>query len=300
MWKRIKRVVRSNLGRLRDDPLSQGPRDLRALGENLATVRQQALLLQKDLRRLEDEEGALGARIRKALDANERPVALELASSLKHVREEKARVERQLAAARRVLDKAEGVQQRLERSGALERSGSAPSALGASALEEAAEETLARMARELAQGGADRAPSTEERSQEPDEERGRSAPREKSIGQDAVGHDTRRVASDKTIGADSGPTAVPAGEQAARSPRSKTIGPVDQPADPTDAPQVAPSQAPTPAQAPSPPVVHAPPTVAASAPDRLLDELERLARLREAGVLSAEEFDIAKRRVLGL
>ena len=108
MWKRLKRAVSSNLERLRDDPLS--PRDWRALSKDLATVRSQADLLEQDLARLSAEEEALSDSIREALREGRRSEGLDLADSLSRVRRDKTKVTEQLAAARRVVAKAEALE----------------------------------------------------------------------------------------------------------------------------------------------------------------------------------------------
>lgn len=59
-------------------------------------------------------------------------------------------------------------------------------------------------------------------------------------------------------------------------------------------------QAPPPAAAPVPAVSHAPQPIAAAddAGDHLIAQIERLASLKAAGVLSDEEFAAAKRKLL--
>lgn len=65
-------------------------------------------------------------------------------------------------------------------------------------------------------------------------------------------------------------------------------------------PQVAPPPAPTPSVAPSlSPSPRTATTGSATSPS-LADQLERLARLREQGILTPDEFALAKRRILGL
>lgn len=60
------------------------------------------------------------------------------------------------------------------------------------------------------------------------------------------------------------------------------------------------AQAPPPAAAPAPAVSHAPQAIAATddAGDHLIAQIERLAALKTAGVLSDEEFAAAKRKLL--
>ncbi len=253
MWRRFKRMVEANLGRLRDDPLGARPgrpADLRALTEQLATVRSQVALLERDTARLAAEEAALGERIKAALANGERDAALRHAEQLKQVREDRARAERQLEAARRVCAQAEGLTR-----------GAANAATGpvrSPDVEMAAEETLRRLERDLLGDGP--------------------ASASKTVGA-APAREADEVSSKggavKTIGGGGEPPLEHAPEQ--RPARhAKTIGDLS--------PEVA-----------SPKVESA-----ASEPTGadLVVELERLARLREQGVLTSEEFDQAKRRLL--
>jgi uncharacterized protein (DUF697 family) len=111
------------------------------------------------------------------------------------------------------------------------------------------------------------------------------------------------------------PSRITIREKPSRKPSEKTIGGSDEPGDvlperapetvepargksigPEDPPPAQPVAAPTPMPAPAPPVV------AAAAPPpakvNLVDELERLAKLRDLGALTPEEFDAAKKKLL--
>jgi phage shock protein A len=187
MWKRIKRVVKSNLGRFSADPTAAPARaDLDDLGESIEVVLMQVALLEKDLAGLNAEEEALSKKIRAALDAGDRSLATQDASALARVRDSKLKISGQLQAARSVCARAEGVSRDLENPG----------------LQAAADETLARMERELG------VPSSR-------------TPARKTVGDDSGG-----VTAAKTIGGDAG--AVP-DDAEDEPPSAKTIGGEDAP-----------------------------------------------------------------------
>lgn len=94
--------------------------------------------------------------------------------------------------------------------------------------------------------------------------------------------DPERARGKKTIG----PEVVAPPTPEPPSPR-KTMG--------APAPEPAPAPAPAPVQAEAPA-----PAPASEAKPSFVDQLERLGRLRDLGVLSADEFDQAKRKILGL
>lgn len=259
MWKRLKRAVSSNLERLRDDPLS--PRDWRALSKDLATVRSQADLLEQDLARLSAEEEALSESIRDALREGRRGEGLDLAESLSRVRRDKTKVTEQLAAARRVVAKAEALESIQEEADQRRAS----KAAGASddpddvLLRDRARDTVERLARDLDAGAG-----------EGDEE-GDEAPRRKTLG------------GGGRVGADSGPT------QIAR----KTLGGATSDEEDEDPPQPASGSPKTMGQR------EPKPAAASERSERdLLGELERLAKLKEQGILDEEEFAQAKRKLL--
>ena len=93
--------------------------------------------------------------------------------------------------------------------------------------------------------------------------------------------------SRKTIG----PATPSAGVEIRATPVEKTFG---------AAPTPAPAPAPTPVSAPTPAPAAAAtaPPVAAPSKQQFIDDLERLAKLKEAGILTAEEFDQAKKKLL--
>ena len=262
MWKRLKRAVSSNLERLRDDPLS--PRDWRALSRDLATVRSQAALLERDLARLEAEEEALSESIRSALREGRRGEGLDLAESLSRVRRDKTKVTEQLAAARQVVAKAEALESlqaegspRRREPGEAERAGPEDALL-----RDRARDTVERLARDLEEGARPKGAGEGER--EP------GAPRRKTLG------------GGGGVGAESGPTPV----------ARKTLG----------------GAAPDEEEEAAPPSPGAAKTLgsrelgsgegAGSGERDLLLELERLAKLKEQGILDEEEFAQAKRKLL--
>ncbi|MBX3469938.1 MAG: PspA/IM30 family protein [Planctomycetes bacterium] len=117
MWQRIKRIFRSIIGwfiELGEDPvliLKQNIRDLEdqvpALNENLAMIKAQVTLVEKELRRLNDREAELTAKIKAALQGGRRDIALNYATTLEEVRREKSAQERQLKTATEAFDKAQ-------------------------------------------------------------------------------------------------------------------------------------------------------------------------------------------------
>ncbi len=273
MWRQFKRMVESNLGRFKEDPLSRRP-DLEALRSQLATVRAQVALLEKDAARLDREEAQLGERIRTALAAGDREAGLRHAETLRSVREDRARIERQLEAARRVCRNAEGVQ------ATYAPSGPSPAAGGEDPLVvAAAEETLRRLEQDLHQAGASTA--------------GKSI----GAGVEGVADSGPQAAVVKTIGGgepDPSATAVAAERGEGLKGVDKTIGKtLGKAASKTVGGSVDESSG---AQAARP--QEATPSAAEGGEPDLVTELERLARLREQGILTQEEFEQAKRRLL--
>lgn len=119
MWQRIKRIFRAFIGwfiELGEDPeliLKQNIRDMKdqvpQLNENLAMVKAQVTLVEKDLTKLTQREDDLTAKIKAALKSGRRDIALNYATSLEEVRREKGAQERQLKAAQAAYDKAQKV-----------------------------------------------------------------------------------------------------------------------------------------------------------------------------------------------
>ena len=258
MWKRLKRAVSSNLERLRDDPLS--PRDWRALSKDLATVRSQASLLEQDLARLSAEEEALSDSIREALREGRRSEGLDLADSLSRVRRDKTKVTEQLAAARRVVAKAEALESIQQEASERRAAQSAGKSAGGgedpedALLRDRARDTVERLARDLDQ----------------DDDAGEEeAPRRKTLG------------GGGRVGADSGPT------QVARKTLGGATSDEEEPERPAASPKTL-GQRPPSESAPKKP----------EGERDLLGELERLAELKEQGILDEEELARAKRKLL--
>jgi hypothetical protein len=260
MWKRIKRVVNSNLGRFSADPISgDAPRraDLDELGESLEVVKRQVTLLGKDLAALDAEEAAVSTKIRAALDSGDRDAATGHAGVLARVRDSKQRVKIQLEAAQSLCARAEGVSRDLH----------------APELDAAADETLARVEAMLQSEGKIAAPAREA--------------------------DERPVAK-KTLGDDSGPVpevasrsgksiggSTPSGVEARPGARAKTIGGMDEQEPEPKASQPAPKATEPKTEAPE-----------ADGPRDLVAELERLALLLDKGILNTDEFEQAKKKLL--
>jgi phage shock protein A len=119
MWQRIKRIFRSIVGwfiELGEDPeliLKQNIRDLEdqvpALNENLAMIKAQVTLIDRDLIKLNDKEQQLTAKIRAALKNDRRDIALNYATTLEEVRREKGQQGRQQKVAAAAFEKAQKV-----------------------------------------------------------------------------------------------------------------------------------------------------------------------------------------------
>lgn len=117
MWQRIKRIFRSIVGwfiELGEDPvliLKQNIRDLEdqvpALNENLAMIKAQVTLVEKELHKLTEKDSELTAKIKAALKGNRRDIALNYATTLEEVRREKGVQERQFKVASEAFEKAQ-------------------------------------------------------------------------------------------------------------------------------------------------------------------------------------------------
>lgn len=117
MWQRIKRIFRSIIGwfiELGEDPvliLKQNIRDLEdqvpALNENLAMIKAQVTLSEKEFQKLNQREAELTAKIKAALQGNRRDIALNYATTLEEVRREKGVQEKQLSTAKEAFEKAQ-------------------------------------------------------------------------------------------------------------------------------------------------------------------------------------------------
>lgn len=310
MWRRFKRMVQSNLGRLSDMGGGRGltgdlerearelERALQKAGEGLITVKGEVTFLEEKARKLARREEELAALEQAAIARGADAAAGGYTVELARVKTERATTDRQLAIARE----------------ALERGQIARSALQARREQKLAEarereKIYQELEREDLGAGVH---AGSEPLQAP-------GPRVDTAPTSPAADPPR-----KTVG---GAPVAPVAEPAAVSARSaKTIGP-----EPGGDPAPAPSPSPPPA-APAalkirvkaregdatPALDHAVPepgrpdgetgafdATAASppageaAPTDIVGELERLVRLREQGVLTEEELEQAKRRLLG-
>lgn len=284
LWDRFSRMVRSNVGRLLDDPLEKsgaGKRleqrmkelrardgELKALDEQLITLKGHATFLERKLEKLKLKEAELEAKLR-AASAHGSISAIGLEGEIQVARTEAAQVEAELAGTRSGVERAEAqkralVEEKAARLAAaqealLEAEGHVPPApsLGAPP-------ATPRPAPVAAAPAPPPAPSTD-----PAAPLGAEPPRIKVTIR--AGDESPR----KTIGPEPGATparpAEPPGSSASL-PAQKTLGPADD----------------------APPKI----TVTPRDPDQLLDELERLGKLLEAGAISPEEFAAAKKKLL--
>ena len=119
MLKRFIRWIRSVFGgaiSALEDPaliLEQNIRDMRdqvpKMNENIAMIKANVTLLERELQKLADQEKTLIANIKAAIQANNDLIAADYASSLEQVRASKARAEGQIQVARQAFDKAQEV-----------------------------------------------------------------------------------------------------------------------------------------------------------------------------------------------
>lgn len=299
MWKRLSRAVSSNLERFRDDPLGTIKRDIASFNADLETLQEQVKLLENDQTRLVREEEELGDQIRAALKAGQRDRGLDLAERLSGVRRDKQNIERHLESTRRVVRRAEGVQESLREDPPKPVSGRSTPGPTAPPLDRdpvivvKARETLDRLEREL--GSAP--------------EGGES----KTLGGGEVTNEKRPQATKTLAGA-----SVAFEEPESRTPAEadhepepvKTLGSTSTPS--TEAPTVK-VEAKS-AIGSKPPLLKVEPKAKESVPAEasalevkraalaedldLVDELERLAQLRESGALCEEEFRVAKQKLI--
>lgn len=119
MFARIKRIFRAILGwfiELGESPeliLEQNIRDMQdqipAMNENLAMIQAQVVMSQKSVDSLQVKERDLAAKIKAALQANKRDIALNFATTLEEVRSELANAKKQLESVSAARDKADKV-----------------------------------------------------------------------------------------------------------------------------------------------------------------------------------------------
>lgn len=318
LWDRFTRMVKSNVGRLLDDPLEKsgaGKRleqrmkelrardgELKALDEQLITLKGHATFLERKLEKLKLKEAEHEARL-KAAATHGSITAIGAEGDLKAARADTAQTEAELVGTRSAVERAEAtkralVEEKAARLAAAQEalleaethvppapsptpsSSAIPRAAAAAPppeivridpvapvgpLEPAANGPRIKV---TPRGGADDSPR-------------------KTIGPDPGGITLRPTESApagasapaKTLGPVEGEKrTAPVGEGDLSSSGSKRIGAVD-PAPP--------------APAPAPAVVQVPKNA-----DQLLDELERLGKLLEAGAISPEEFAAAKKKLL--
>lgn len=312
LWDRFTRMVKANVGRILDDPLDksgagrkldQRLKELRArdtelkqLDEKIITLKGHATFLERKLEKLKRKEAEQDARARAATAHGAGMTATNHEIDLGDTRREIAQAEAELVGARAGLERAEAQKRALVEEKATRLA--------------AAQEALLEAEHE-SQHGAPPPPLARSAPAAPSEpaplvgpEPGSGGPRIKITPRGAPDEPPR-----KTIGPEAGrgaPAAEPAASaDASSSGLQKTLGPGSE--TPGPSPDASGSSSgrstkslgpATPAPAPAP----AASSSAAAAPaggDRLLDELERLGKLLEAGAISAEEFAAAKKKLLG-
>ena len=116
MWKRFKRLIASMFGgaiSAMEDPkliLEQNMRELNdqvpKMNENIATVKANVMLLQKEHRKYERQEESLTAKIRASIQAGRDDIAQRYALQLQQTKEARARTAEQLQFAEQAYEKA--------------------------------------------------------------------------------------------------------------------------------------------------------------------------------------------------
>ncbi|MCO5172416.1 MAG: hypothetical protein M9894_39465 [Planctomycetes bacterium] len=298
MWRRLKRVVQSNLGRLSDLGGSGGrltgdltreardlERSLKKTAEALATLKGEVTFLEDKACKLGHREEELVALEQAAVARGVEDKAGAYALELARVRAEQATVERQLAVAREALERGQ---------------------VARAALQAQREQKLAEAReREKAYLELERDDARAHLFVDPEHAPAPAAPAPVPGPPGAV--EALPPAARKTVGGPP-PAEVP---EAAVARSAKTIGPAPDAAPPPPEPpsprprleiKVRVKDEPPPAQRPPADADGAPAPVAVvgeAPPVDIVGELERLARLRAEGVLSEEELEQAKRRLLG-
>lgn len=324
LWDRFTRMVKSNVGRFLDDPtdqsgasrrLQQRMKELRArdgelkqLDEQIITLKGNATFLERKLEKLRRREAELEAKAKSATAHGAGMVATNHEIDLTDARRETAMAEAELSSTRLAVERAEAAKRALVEEKATRLAAAQEALLEAELGPGAvAEREAERVAAERSAPPATRTPSAgaplikvSPRGAPPPAEAEPSAPQ-------------------KTIGPGVASAASPAAAQSSEeSGRSKTVGPgEDLLLKPTGAALGDPPAAASPVKslgpAPTPPAgtvtAHTPvasephvPPGPASAPargDQLLDELERLGKLLEAGAITPDEFAAAKKKLLG-
>ncbi|MHC4390576.1 MAG: PspA/IM30 family protein [Planctomycetota bacterium] len=121
MWARIKRIFRSIFGAAvesAEDPekiLKQNIRDMEdqvpKMNESIAMVKANVTIVEKQHQRLVNEERALTSKVKAALKAGRRDIAVTYATKLEQVKTDKVRTGQQYAGAKAAYDKALKVKQ---------------------------------------------------------------------------------------------------------------------------------------------------------------------------------------------
>lgn len=324
LWDRFTRMVKSNVGRFLDDPtdqsgasrrLQQRMKELRArdgelkqLDEQIITLKGNATFLERKLEKLRRREAELEAKAKSATAHGAGMVATNHEIDLTDARRETAMAEAELSSTRMALERAEATKRALVEEKATRLAAAQEALLEAELGPGAvAEREAERAAAERSAPPATRTP-------------GAGAPLIKVSprGAPPPAAEPEAAAPQKTIGPGAASAAAPAAAQSSEeSGRSKTVGPgEDLLLKPTGAALGDPPAAASPVKslgpAPTPPAgtvtagtpISSPQSQAepASAPargDQLLDELERLGKLLEAGAITPEEFAAAKKKLLG-
>jgi Short C-terminal domain len=262
IWKRFKRMVKSNVGRIVPPMDASTRRVMRGLDDpiadlsgDLTELKAQTTLLEKKLRKLRRREEELEAQVSAAEKHDAGELARRHQGTLQDVRQERSRMEVKLEAARHALERVTALREAQEQ-----------------ARREAARDSLARFEAEQsasskgqAAGGSDVEISVR--------------PRGKTIG------------PEKAAGVQPDGAMTPGEAARSRQPIRKTLG-----SDSTEDALGDLRAAATTQEAP------ATPQAEEVQPDQpgvdLVGELERLGKLLEAGALTAEEFAQAKRKLL--
>lgn len=314
MWRRLKRMVQSNLGRLSDMGGGRGltgdlerearelERALKRAGEGLVTVKGEVTFLDEKARKLARREEELAALEQAAVTRGADAAAGGYAVELARVKTERVATDRQLAIAREALERGQLAKAALQ-------------AQREQKLAEAREREKAYLELEredLSAGvGLDGDPARAtptSRVEAPLPPAPATEPPRKTVGgppppEPAVEPSPMAARSAKTIGPEPGeplpaPAPTPTGAQAPAAAlkikvkaRESDMAPTLE--EPTDAGKVD-------TGAFVAPPVSAPTSEASEAgPTDIVGELERLVRLREQGVLTEDELEQAKRRLLG-
>lgn len=122
LWRRFKLALRSRLAALIErfqDPVKMLERNIRdmkdkvpLMNENIALIKANLTLLEKERERLQTQERTLAARIKAALKAGDEDLAADYAATLESVRASQRRTQGQLEVTREAHERASRVKQR--------------------------------------------------------------------------------------------------------------------------------------------------------------------------------------------